>query len=35
MIGSGNFWNNELDWIVWFYKNMGMSVEEMEIVFVV
>ena len=29
-IGSGNFWNNELDRIAWLHKNMGTSVEEME-----
>lgn len=35
IIGSVNFWNNELDCIVWFYEEMGISVEEMEIVVVV
>ena len=29
-IGSGNFWNNELDRIAWLHKNLGTSVEEME-----
>ena len=29
-IGSGNFWNNEIDRIAWLHKNMGTSVEEME-----
>jgi adenosylhomocysteine nucleosidase len=29
-IGSGNFWNNELDRIAWLHKNFGTSVEEME-----
>lgn len=29
-IGSGNFWNNELDRIAWLHKNYGTSVEEME-----
>jgi len=29
-IGSGNFWNNELDRIEWLHKNLGTSVEEME-----
>ncbi len=29
-IGSGNFWNNELDRIAWLHENMGTSVEEME-----
>lgn len=29
-IGSGNFWNNEVDRIAWLHKNFGTSVEEME-----
>lgn len=29
-IGSGNFWNNELDRILWLHENFGTSVEEME-----
>jgi len=29
-IGSGNFWNNEIDRIAWLHKNLGTSVEEME-----
>lgn len=29
-IGSGNFWNNELDRIAWLHDNLGTSVEEME-----
>ena len=29
-IGSGNFWNNELDRIAWLHENLGTSVEEME-----
>lgn len=29
-IGSGNFWNNELDRIAWLHANLGTSVEEME-----
>ena len=29
-IGSGNFWNNEIDRIAWLHKNFGTSVEEME-----
>lgn len=29
-IGSGNFWNNELDRIAWLHQHLGTSVEEME-----
>ena len=29
-IGSGNFWNNEIDRMTWLHKNIGTSVEEME-----
>ena len=29
-IGSGNFWNNELDRIAWLHQHFGTSVEEME-----
>ncbi len=29
-IGSGNFWNNEVDRIAWLHNNLGTSVEEME-----
>lgn len=29
-IGSGNFWNNELDRMQWLHDNLGTSVEEME-----
>ncbi|MDO6488822.1 5'-methylthioadenosine/S-adenosylhomocysteine nucleosidase [Colwellia sp. 6_MG-2023] len=29
-IGSANFWNNEIDRILWFHKNFGTSAEEME-----
>ena len=29
-IGSGNFWNNELDRIAWLNQHLGTSVEEME-----
>lgn len=29
-IGSGNFWNNELDRMAWLHENFGTSVEEME-----
>lgn len=29
-IGSGNFWNNEIDRIAWLYQHFGTSVEEME-----
>lgn len=29
-IGSGNFWNNEIDRIRWLHKHFGTSVEEME-----
>lgn len=29
-IGSGNFWNNEIDRIAWLHKHLGTSVEEME-----
>ncbi|NLS14097.1 5'-methylthioadenosine/S-adenosylhomocysteine nucleosidase [Vibrio sp. SM6] len=29
-IGSGNFWNNELDRMEWLHENYGTSVEEME-----
>lgn len=29
-IGSGNFWNNEIDRIAWLHKHFGTSVEEME-----
>ncbi len=29
-IGSGNFWNNEVDRIAWLHKHFGTSVEEME-----
>ncbi|MEG3767355.1 5'-methylthioadenosine/S-adenosylhomocysteine nucleosidase [Alteromonas sp. 14N.309.X.WAT.G.H12] len=29
-IGSGNFWNNELDRIHWLHETLGTSVEEME-----
>lgn len=29
-IGSGNFWNNELDRIAWLHTNFGTSTEEME-----
>lgn len=29
-IGSGNFWNNELDRIEWLHREIGTSVEEME-----
>ncbi len=30
VIGSGNFWNNEIDRIAWLAKNLGTSTEEME-----
>lgn len=29
-IGSGNFWNNELDRIAWLHERFGTSAEEME-----
>lgn len=29
-IGSGNFWNNELDRIYWLHETLGTDVEEME-----
>ncbi len=29
-IGSGNFWNNEVDRIAWLHQHFGTSVEEME-----
>lgn len=29
-IGSGNFWNNEIDRMNWLHENFGTSVEEME-----
>ena len=29
-IGSGNFWNNEIDRMTWLHTNLGTSVEEME-----
>ena len=29
-IGSGNFWNNEIDRIAWLHQHFGTSVEEME-----
>ncbi|OED93269.1 5'-methylthioadenosine/S-adenosylhomocysteine nucleosidase [Vibrio breoganii] len=29
-IGSGNFWNNEIDRMTWLHTNFGTSVEEME-----
>lgn len=29
-IGSANFWNNEIDRILWFHENYGTSAEEME-----
>lgn len=29
-IGSGDFWNNELDRIAWLHRELGTSVEEME-----
>ncbi|MBU3021693.1 5'-methylthioadenosine/S-adenosylhomocysteine nucleosidase [Aestuariibacter sp. A3R04] len=30
VIGSGNFWNNEIDRISWLHENLQTSVEEME-----
>ncbi|MEZ9852110.1 5'-methylthioadenosine/S-adenosylhomocysteine nucleosidase [Vibrio breoganii] len=29
-MGSGNFWNNEIDRMTWLHTNFGTSVEEME-----